>query len=494
MKRSPKANRPWASLALVAALALLGCVHPPVGAPPSHKPDPDQPPSACEAPKVWADGGCCWPGQAWSEATGCQGAPACPEGYAKEGLDCTPVEIHAREACERGEPPACLQAASLYEQRQAWPDALDALGRGCDLKQADACQRLAGLWTQGFADTPSDPNAACAWWSKACEAGSPQGCTEAGRCAWPDEPAQALGLWEKGCQLQDPASCEARTDQQAQLCARGEAPWTDATRWARVLETLQQDHAAARLYRAACSARWLQGSTSDPDLGACEALTDLAARVEPQDPPLALELWGFSCLTRWDELGWEGDPRACERLGDAKLTSQAWAEAGDHLGRACQGMSGQPGLKAACERLWTAGTERERAGDLEHAGKLHAHGCSALYPKNCRDAGRTWRARDAGERADAKAARWLEQGCDFGDWGACALLGRMMEDGRGLEKNVSGAADLYERACEAREWPACVSLGELYLAGRGVERDEARGKALMRRACKGGWKPACGRG
>jgi hypothetical protein len=70
----------------------------------------------------------------------------------------------------------------------------------------------------------------------------------------------------------------------------------------------------------------------------------------------------------------------------------------------------------------------------------------------------------------------------------------MMEDGRGLEKNVSGAADLYERACEAREWPACVSLGELYLAGRGVERDEARGKALMRRACKGGWKPACGRG
>jgi TPR repeat protein len=53
------------------------------------------------------------------------------------------------------------------------------------------------------------------------------------------------------------------------------------------------------------------------------------------------------------------------------------------------------------------------------------------------------------------------------------------------------AQGIFEKACNANTYEACASLGLMYQQGKGVKKDPKKGTELLTKACKGGVKSAC---
>jgi len=72
----------------------------------------------------------------------------------------------------------------------------------------------------------------------------------------------------------------------------------------------------------------------------------------------------------------------------------------------------------------------------------------------------------------------LKQGCDDGSWFSCSLLAQELES----VGDFSGAATVYETACEFHPG-ACALLGRLYFEGKGVEQNDERAFNLFEMSC-----------
>jgi len=94
---------------------------------------------------------------------------------------------------------------------------------------------------------------------------------------------------------------------------------------------------------------------------------------------------------------------------------------------------------------------------------------------------------DAGMRA---AAQYFV-GCKYGYAPSCTSLGGMVEEGRGVQRDLSLAAELYDKSCQWHDAQGCFRLASLYERGRGVRRDRERASALYRQACEAKNADAC---
>jgi uncharacterized protein len=78
----------------------------------------------------------------------------------------------------------------------------------------------------------------------------------------------------------------------------------------------------------------------------------------------------------------------------------------------------------------------------------------------------------------------LHRACDRKHAAACAELGLSYQDGLGLSKDLSRAADLYRSACEAGAGRGCSRLGALYLTATFVSRDTALAHGYSETGCE----------
>jgi TPR repeat protein len=60
----------------------------------------------------------------------------------------------------------------------------------------------------------------------------------------------------------------------------------------------------------------------------------------------------------------------------------------------------------------------------------------------------------------AAAAMWLGRACERNDAFACAVLGELTRDGKGVTKDAARAEELFKQACALGEKAACPSDGD----------------------------------
>jgi TPR repeat protein len=87
----------------------------------------------------------------------------------------------------------------------------------------------------------------------------------------------------------------------------------------------------------------------------------------------------------------------------------------------------------------------------------------------------------------------LERACGEKQAGACAYLGWLYSDGRGVAKDAAKAAGYVERACDAGDKRACVQHAWALARGEGLTKDEPKATAALDGLCNDGFVPACTR-
>ena len=88
------------------------------------------------------------------------------------------------------------------------------------------------------------------------------------------------------------------------------------------------------------------------------------------------------------------------------------------------------------------------------------------------------------EQDSKKAIEWYQKAADRGLHGALYTLGKMYEDGRGVEQNNRKAVEWYWKAAEQHSIGAPYKLGEMYEYGKGVEQNDEEAVKWYFRASK----------
>jgi TPR repeat protein len=152
--------------------------------------------------------------------------------------------------------------------------------------------------------------------------------------------------------------------------------------------------------------------------------------------------------------------------------------------RACDGE-----FPWACYRLGELDPKRFRAL-YRHALANDEKSCSGDAADACARVGLLYREGRGVKRNLDRAERFLKTACKGGEETSCAHVAMIyLETGRTARSEE--AADLLERACKnATPW-ACLELGRRLLRGDGVPADPARGERVLRDACGADQHEAC---
>ncbi len=84
-----------------------------------------------------------------------------------------------------------------------------------------------------------------------------------------------------------------------------------------------------------------------------------------------------------------------------------------------------------------------------------------------------------------EALKLYRRGVRQDDYRSMVALGEMLEQGRGVTKDVAQAVQLYERAADRSKW-AQFKLGILYSQGQGVPKNEAKALQWWQKSADGG--------
>ena len=88
------------------------------------------------------------------------------------------------------------------------------------------------------------------------------------------------------------------------------------------------------------------------------------------------------------------------------------------------------------------------------------------------------------EQDSKKAIEWYQKAADRGLYGALYTLGKMYEDGSGVEQDSRKAIEWYRKAAQQRHTTAQYKLGEIYEYGKGVEQNDEEAVKWYRKAAK----------
>ncbi|MGH7859303.1 MAG: tetratricopeptide repeat protein, partial [Candidatus Binatia bacterium] len=165
--------------------------------------------------------------------------------------------------------------------------------------------------------------------------------------------------------------------------------------------------------------------------------------------------------------------------------------------RACE--EGRHGGCRTWAKLLDLACQRKEADACETLGRMVDEG--RLVERNPLQAGKSlFRACDLG-LADgcmrlgkfmlADGRDAFLDACYRGEGESCFLLGELHHYGVGIVSDDGAALDLFRRSC-ASEWPrGCGRLGESYLTGQGTPVDPARAIESFEKACRGGHPGGC---
>lgn len=143
-----------------------------------------------------------------------------------------------------------------------------------------------------------------------------------------------------------------------------------------------------------------------------------------------------------------------------------------------------------------------RSGAASVGGAGTAPPASAAFERACQERGELGACARAAELYcegangqpfdPERSFHYATLGCDGGDGLACAVLGRLRENGIGTEWAPKLAVADYDKACAAGTGLGCALLGAMYVRGHGVDPDPekaqrygARAQALWSAACQG---------
>lgn len=177
------------------------------------------------------------------------------------------------------------------------------------------------------------------------------------------------------------------------------------------------------------------------------------------------------------------------------LSGEKCTKPSENVAYLCQG-DDVAGCTKQCERRDARSCTR--LADMYFHGKvvpMDRRQAASIYDRACELgdllACNTRAAFHYGDRDYGRALGLYKQACDGGEESACANLGTMYKEGRGVPKDEARAATLYRLACDGGNPPACGMLGDMVADGRGVAKDPARALELFERACQGSFPRGC---
>ncbi len=131
-------------------------------------------------------------------------------------------------------------------------------------------------------------------------------------------------------------------------------------------------------------------------------------------------------------------------------------------------------------------TESELKDDAA-AAALHKQACKAGYARSCTALAQLYETGKLGSPKEhgIELAAWYDAGCTYGDYVACAALGKLYYIGGEVSKDVDQAFKYDQMACTNKNFAACSQLGILYIRGEGTDRDTAKAMELFKTACDG---------
>ncbi len=361
-----------------------------------------------------------------------------------------------RALCDRGVGLACARVGDLeWSENQAAARA--AYERGCSLGSSLACAD-AGLALDSA--NPGDPRGQ-ELLRKACDAGSPEGCTWLAETMrpkdWTDETVGAYwALVTRGCSGNYPVACRILGIREHS----GNGIPIDSV-------------AAAGHFRVACEGNDAEGCLRWGHAQQLGNGTMLDQRGAARGYAIACDL---------------GNQDGCFSLAGAYLRGSGLAadvvRAGELYRSACKA-----GSVSSCSTLGrTEAIEPDRTKRLAMLSAL----CSEKVTAACYGLGLTLSWTLPEERATALAR--LEEACAANDRDAClsgyhaATAAMRKKKGKGV---VPTALRFLERSCDASDPDAgCDELAEALMSGTYVPRDARRGGELAIRLCDAG-RPTC---
>ncbi len=424
-----------------------------------------------------------------------------------------------RSLCDRGVAQACARVGDI-EWSQNEVAARAAYERGCSLGSSVAC---ANLGVALDVANPGDPRGQQLL-RKACDAGSPEGCTWLAETMRPKEWTDEIigtywALVTRGCSGKFPVACRILGIREATgngvpldaVSAAGHfrvaCEGNDAEgclRWGHAQQfgngTMVDQKGAARGYAIACDLGNQNGCSSLA--GAYLRGTGLA-----KDAVRAGELYRTACK--------EGHLSSCTTLGRAeeiepdrtRRLATLSALCSEKVMVACHGLGMTLNWAVAEERA-TALARLDEAcaakeldacltgfyaataplrkknikGVVPMALRFLERSCDTSNPDGGCDelaealmAG-TYVARDA-KRGGELAIRLCDAGRPM-----CRLAGNAFEHGLGAPQDPTKAVAAYTKACNASEARACQELARLTRIGKGTKKDPAQADRLIQRA------------
>jgi TPR repeat protein len=118
--------------------------------------------------------------------------------------------------------------------------------------------------------------------------------------------------------------------------------------------------------------------------------------------------------------------------------------------------------------------------------------CDAGSGDRCRRLGVSYEFGQGVPKDVKQSIALYERSCDLGNATGCEAAGRMYEF-HAEPKDLTKAASFLKRACDIGWQSGCANYALLLEQGRGVPRDVARAKQLYEGACKAGAGLACDR-
>ena len=373
-------------------------------------------------------------------------------------------------SCDAGEPVACVvvgwaNEAIAAKAREADRDRyVKRADRGykvhCDGGFAAACHDYARtLYDYPFLG--ADPRAAVKRWQDACNAGMGPSCTalaklytEGGRGVKPSA-RDAATYAEKGCSLGHPTACAITAEAQS-------SSW-DVAKLDATYGGLCDDGHRSSCWKLART--YFDGIHPEPASGRTQGLFERACEL--------------------------GHARACfeagRHYGDGARPDDA--KAADYYLRACElgaasGCSAQVDMILA-ERVEGSIKSALPAFELACEERESAPACAMLayaliegvdIPRNA-------------ERGKELLHRVCRD--ESSDPRACATLGKVYEEGIGVDRDRTVASKFYRWSCARDEFDSCMSRGDLLVSDVGVRRDDHEALNMYQRACEGGIAAGC---
>ena len=168
-------------------------------------------------------------------------------------------------------------------------------------------------------------------------------------------------------------------------------------------------------------------------------------------------------------------PTAATKPGGAGKPARPQPHSGDPLSRFQKGPIGEPAPRSeaaptAEDAAFFAFDQGQYLTALTLAGKRCELGDAAA----CTLVGRIYDEGLGINKEAVVAARWYKKGADLGDIEAAFALGVMFAEGRGVDKDRMTAGQMFERAAAKQHALANYNLAQLFLSGQGKPENPYR--------------------